>query len=148
MLQQELVRRLKHERIEQGMTYDDIAVATESLGTAVSSSSIRRVFADGSESREFRLETTLIPIAKVLLDEEEVKKVCEGHTKHSDLVEILSDQAVYLKKTIRRKNRIIMILSISLVIVVVGVIGILIYDKLNSNMGWFQAAAAIVRVMI
>lgn len=147
MLQQELVRRLKHERIEQGMTYDDIAVATESLGTAVSSSSIRRVFADGSESREFRLETTLIPIAKVLLDEEEVKKVCEGHTKHSDLLEILSDQAVYLKKTIRRKNRIIMILSISLVIVVVGVIGILIYDKLNSNMGWFQAAA-IMRVMI
>ena len=147
MLQQELVRRLKHERIEQGMTYDDIAVATESLGTAVSSSSIRRVFADGSESREFRLETTLIPIAKVLLDEEEVKQVCEGHTKHSDLVEMLSDQAVYLKKAIRRKDRIIMILSISLVIVVVGVIGILIYDKLNSNVGWFQAAA-IMRVMI
>jgi len=52
----------------------------------------------------------------------------------------------YLKQQITRKDRIINILSISLAALVAFIIIILIYDKLNPDVGWFRAAALMLRL--
>lgn len=64
--QRELILELKQLRQEQGLTYQDIVSQCEAHGEAVSLSTVKRVFAKGSESGFFRSDTTLRPIARVL----------------------------------------------------------------------------------
>lgn len=71
---QELIRQLKDAKQRNEVTYPRILERMERNGKYVSLTTLRRVFADGSESNagSFSYENTLLPIAEALLDAEEV----------------------------------------------------------------------------
>ena len=71
---QDLIRQLKEAKQKNEVTYPRIIERMEKNGKYVSLTTLRRVFADGSEmnASSFNLENTLLPIAEVLLEAEEV----------------------------------------------------------------------------
>jgi hypothetical protein len=70
----ELVRQLKEVKKAQEITFPRIMDRLEKHGYYVSLTTLRRIFADGSESNaaSFSYENTLMPVAEVLLDAEDV----------------------------------------------------------------------------
>ena len=68
----ELVKRLKEVKARDEITYPRIMERLEKNGKYVSLSTLRRVFADNSDAGSFNYETTLLPIAEVLLDTEDL----------------------------------------------------------------------------
>ena len=71
---QELIRRLKEVKEKNEITYPRLMERMEKNGKFVSLTTLRRVFADGSEANagNFNYESTLLPIAEVLLNVEDV----------------------------------------------------------------------------
>ena len=69
----DLIIRLKAVKDEKGLSLNKIADLVEQNGDFISRSSIQRVFADGSENSSFRYEDTIRPIAKALLDIENIE---------------------------------------------------------------------------
>lgn len=70
----DLIIRLKAVKEEKGLSLNKIADLVEANGDFISRSSIQRVFADGSENSSFRYEDTIRPIAKALLDIENIEE--------------------------------------------------------------------------
>ncbi len=69
----DLIIKLKAVKEEKGLSINKIADLIEENGDFISRSSIQRVFADGSEDCSFRYEETIRPIAKALLDIENIE---------------------------------------------------------------------------
>ena len=69
----DLIIKLKAVKEEKGLSLNKIADLIEENGDFISRSSIQRVFADGSEDSSFRYEETIRPIAKALLDIENIE---------------------------------------------------------------------------
>lgn len=71
---QELIKQLKEIKEKNEITYPRILERMEKNGKFVSLTTLRRVFADGSERNadSFNYENTLLPIAEVLLNVEDV----------------------------------------------------------------------------
>lgn len=69
----DLIIQLKEVREEKGLSYTDILALMEKNGDYLSKSTISRVFSDGSEDLSFRYEETIRPLAKVLLDIENIE---------------------------------------------------------------------------
>ena len=64
-----VIKALKIAREERGYSYTDIIKKMEENGDIpVSTATLSRIFAEGSEERYFSYETTLRPLAAVLLD--------------------------------------------------------------------------------
>ena len=68
----DIILKLKEVRDEKGLSYSDVLDLMEKTGDFLSKSTISRVFADGSEDLSFRYEETIRPIAKALLDLENI----------------------------------------------------------------------------
>ena len=77
---QELIRQLKERKIKDEITFPRILERMEKNGKFVSLTTLRRVFADGSEANaaSFNYETTLLPIAEALLDVEDVPTAADN----------------------------------------------------------------------
>lgn len=71
---QELIRQLKEVKAKNEITYPRIIERMEKNGKFVSLTTLRRVFADGSEGNaaSFSYENTLMPIAEAILQAEDV----------------------------------------------------------------------------
>ena len=69
----DLIVKLKEVREEKGYSYNDIMELMEKNGDYLAKSTLSRVFADGSEEMSFRYEETIRPIAKALLDIENIE---------------------------------------------------------------------------
>lgn len=69
----DLIVKLKEVREEKGLSYNDILDLMEKNGDYLAKSTISRVFAEGSEEMSFRYEETIRPIAKALLDIENIE---------------------------------------------------------------------------
>lgn len=71
---QELIKQLKEVKKRDEITYPRIMERIEKNGKFVSLTTLRRVFADGSEMNAggFNYENTLLPIAEVLLSAEDL----------------------------------------------------------------------------
>ena len=70
----DLIIKLKAVKDEKGLSLNKIADLVEANGDFISRSSIQRVFADRSEDSSFRYEDTIRPIAKALLDIENIEE--------------------------------------------------------------------------
>lgn len=83
---QELIRQLKEIKAKNEITYPRILERMEKNGKFVSLTTLRRVFADNSEMNadSFNYENTLLPIAEVLLDVEDVPTVDGPYAKEID----------------------------------------------------------------
>ena len=66
-----IIRNLKRVRNEDGLSISDIVNMCEKNGEAVSESTVKKVFADGSEAFSFNYESTLKPIINALLGDHE-----------------------------------------------------------------------------
>lgn len=64
----ELIKEIKWIKKRDEITYPRIQEKLEKNGFFISMSTLRRVFADGSEDVNFNYENTLLPIARVLMD--------------------------------------------------------------------------------
>ena len=71
---QELIKQLKEIKAANEITYPRIIERMEKNGKYVSLTTLRRVFADGSENNanNFSYENTLLPIAEALLNVEDL----------------------------------------------------------------------------
>ena len=67
----EIIRTLKRVRQENGLSISEIVRICEDSGNAVSETTIKKVFSDGSEALGFNYENTLKPIINALLDDHE-----------------------------------------------------------------------------
>ena len=99
-MKRKTIRRLKEIKSEQGLSVPKIMDLMEERGQYVSESTIKRVFADGSEEQSFRYQDSIAPIADVLLD-------IYGDTSSLD-------DAESLRHIIREKNKLIEFLMIKL----------------------------------
>lgn len=69
----DIVLKLKAVREEKNLSYTDILKLMEENNDFVSKSTLSRVFAEGSEELSFKYEETIRPIAKALLDIENIE---------------------------------------------------------------------------
>lgn len=69
----DIILKLKQVRAEKNLSYSDILELMEKNNDFLSKSTISRVFADGSEDATFRYDETIRPIAKALLDIENIE---------------------------------------------------------------------------
>ena len=67
----EIIRNLKRVKSENGLTISEIVNICEKNGEAVSETTIKKVFSDGSEALGFNYESTLKPIVNALLEDHE-----------------------------------------------------------------------------
>ena len=70
----EVIITLKEVRKEKNLSFDKILDLMKENGDFLSKSTLSRVFADGSEDKTFRYDDTIRPIAKALLDIENLEK--------------------------------------------------------------------------
>ena len=122
---QELITQLKEAKANREYTFPRILEEMEKNGKFLSLSSLRRVFADGSEANaaSFSYENTLLPIAEVLLKVEDVPtpdspyaKEIDGlksviHVQNEEIVklhemqELLESRITFLLEQIEKKDR-------------------------------------------
>lgn len=123
---QELIRQLKEIKERNEITYPRIMDRMEKNGKFVSLTTLRRVFADGSEANanNFNYENTLLPIAEALLNVEDLPTPADSpHAKEIDalksvihvqneeiarlheLKEHLEARIVFLLEQIEKKDR-------------------------------------------
>ena len=69
----DLILKLKEVREEKNLSYNDIMELMEKNGDYLAKSTLSRVFGEGSEDMSFRYEETIRPIAKALLDIENIE---------------------------------------------------------------------------
>lgn len=149
----EIIEKLKAVKEERGYSLQDIADMTEEAGCAVSLTTIKRVFSNNyKEQQTFRYSKTIKPIADVLLGADEP----DSDLARSDMFDLLNRQIVtleealrkrdleyterveFLKSRIKRSDRIIHVLSLTLGVLLAAIIVVLIMDRLSPNIGWFR----------
>lgn len=184
----EVVLQLKQVREEKGYSLQKILDMTLASGGNISMTTVRRVFADGSEDQNFRYEDTIQPIASALLAVEAVNAPLETEAdaelqalrslvrlknviieemsvdaekvrqRENEIKEDAQKKINYLKEQIAfkeerirqqdkllderrdfiyRKDRIIAALAIALALSLLVIIGALVVDKINPDMGFF-----------
>ena len=69
----DIILKLKEVKEEKGLSYGKILELIEQNGDYLSKSTLSRLFAEGSEDETFNYETTIRPIAKALLDIEDIE---------------------------------------------------------------------------
>ena len=94
------IHRLKEIRAEQGLSIPQIMDMLEERGQFVSEPTLKKIFSDGSEEKNFRYQDTIMPVADVLLD------------LYGDKSGI--DDAESLRHIIREKNKLIEMLMLKL----------------------------------
>lgn len=92
-MQRRTIERLKEVREEHGLTIAQIMDMLDKANYPVSESTVKRVFAEGSEEQGFRYQDSIAPLADVLLD---------MYSDDSDVEEIAA-----LKSLTREKNKMI-----------------------------------------
>ena len=123
---QELIKELKEAKARNEVTYPRIMERIEKNGKFVSLTTLRRVFAEGSELNAggFNYESTLMPIAEALLDVEDVPtpddspyaKEIDGlkaviHVQNEEIARLhemkehLEDRITFLIGQIEKKDR-------------------------------------------
>ena len=78
----ELILTLKEVREARSLSFDKIIKLIEDNNDVpVSKSTLSRLFADGSENKNFSYENVLRPVAKVLLDMEQIEADDDAYTR-------------------------------------------------------------------
>lgn len=94
------IHRLKEIKAEQGLSIPQIMKMMEERGQFVSEPTLKKIFQEGSEEKNFRYQDTIMPVADVLLD------------LYGDKSGI--DDCESLRQIIREKNKLIEMLMMKL----------------------------------
>ena len=77
----DIIIKLKKVKEERNLSLDKIVFLMEESGYYLSKSTIGRVFEKGSEDKTFRYEDTIIPLANVLLDVDNIESDDDDDTR-------------------------------------------------------------------
>ena len=99
-MKRKTIHRLKEIKTEQGLSIPQIMDMLEERGQFVSEPTLKKIFSDGSEDKNFRYQDTIMPVADVLLD------------LYGDKSGI--DDCEALRHIIREKNKLIELLMMKL----------------------------------
>lgn len=99
-MKRKTIHRLKEIKTEQGLSIPQIMDMLEERGQFVSEPTLKKIFSDGSEEKNFRYQDTIMPVADVLLD------------LYGDKSGI--DDCEALRHIIREKNKLIELLMMKL----------------------------------
>ena len=95
----DVILKLKEVKKEKDLSLDRIIVLMEENNEFVSKSTLSRVFANGSEDKLFRYETTLRPIANALLDIENIESDDDIDTQaYKSLLKLKKDMMSELER--------------------------------------------------
>lgn len=104
----ELILRVKEAKAATGITYKEIEERTKAIGSQVSESSIKRIFAEGSENKTTRNDKTLMPIASVLLDPSVIREALtptkEAPQETLDIIAMKEDRIDVLKRQMKTEE--------------------------------------------
>lgn len=174
----ELILRLKQAKAARGLSCGRIHAMVEEAGGGISLSTVKRVFADGSEDWAFRADDTLRPIADVLLAEEPQPEMSGGERaayqaiaeqqrellgdmsamvqdSNGDAMHLACEQLAQYERRLRFAERRVAVLVVALVLLLMLIIAALVVDRLNPDIGFFwiseqarQAAAETTSVFL
>ena len=95
----EVILALKQVREEKNLSLDKIVSLVEQNGEYVSKTTLSRIFANGSEEKLFRYETSLRPIANALLDIENIETYDDIDTQaYKSLLKLKKDLMAELER--------------------------------------------------
>lgn len=170
---QEIIAQLKEIRAEKGYSCQKVCDLVEASGGYVSLTTIKRVFAEGSEKQNFRYNETIKPIAIALLGINDAPQESHGQSavdheiaalktvisikeqinqdqraenqrmaeesdrKHQHII-ALTEQVSESLRQIRRKDRLIVVLSMSLIALLTLICGVLVYDVSRLDTGFVR----------
>lgn len=132
---QMLLDELREQKRVKGLSYQEIADITEKNGEAVSVSTVKRVFAHGADIEEFRFQSSILPIARAVLDsvdEEPPETVVSTVTKlKNEQIEIYRRQIIRLMQS-ERRYRLWAIIVTCILAILLGA------DFALGNFGWIR----------
>ena len=93
-----IIKELKRIRTENDYTLQRIQDMMEECGDFVSMTTLRRVFADGSEDVNFRYEDTIAPIAKVLIINDDCQEDVERIQALESIINLKNERIAELER--------------------------------------------------
>lgn len=156
----DIILRLKRVKAARGLSCGRICAMVAEAGGSVSLSTVKRVFADGSEDWSFRVCDTVQPIADVLLAEGGAPEVgsCERaayqaiteqqrellgdmsammQDSSGDVLSLAREQLAQYERRLRFAERRVAVLVVALVLLLMLIIAALVVDRLNPDIGFF-----------
>lgn len=101
----DVIMKLKEVKKEKGLSLDRIMVLVEENNQYISKSTLSRVFAEGSEEKLFRYETTLRPIANALLDIETIETDDDLDTQaYKSILKLKKDRIFELEDKLEKEK--------------------------------------------
>lgn len=156
----DIILRLKRVKAARGLSCGRICAMVAEAGSSVSLSTVKRVFADGSEDWSFRVCDTVQPIADVLLAEGGAPEVgsCERaayqaiteqqrellddmsammQDSSGDVLSLAREQLAQYERRLRSAERRLLVLVVVITLLFVAIIAALVIDRLNPDIGFF-----------
>ncbi len=156
----DIILRLKRVKAARGLSCGRICAMVAEAGGSVSLSTVKRVFADGSEDWAFRADDTLRPIADVLLAEEPQPEMSGGERaayqaiaeqqrellgdmsamvqdSSGDVLSLAREQLAQYERRLRSAERRLLVLVVVITLLLVAIITALVIDRLNPDIGFF-----------
>ncbi len=87
----DIIVKLKRVRNAKGLTYQKIIDMVKSNGDDISKATLSRIFAEGSESRQFNYRNSILPVERALLCD---KKMFDGIESSKELKRQLFDKTI------------------------------------------------------
>lgn len=149
----DIILRLKRVKAARGLSCGRICAMVAEAGGSVSLSTVKRVFADGSEDWSFRVCDTVQPIADVLLAEGGAPEVgsCERAAYQAiteQQRELLGDMSAMMqdssgdvlslaREQLAQYERRLLVLVVVITLLFVAIIAALVVDRFNPDVGFF-----------
>lgn len=156
----DIILRLKRVKAARGLSCGRICAMVAEAGGSVSLSTVKRVFADGSEDWSFRVCDTVQPIADVLLAEGGAPEVgsCERaayqaiteqqrellgdmsammQDSSGDVLSLAREQLAQYERRLRSAERRLLVLVVVITLLFVAIIAALVVDRFNPDVGFF-----------
>lgn len=153
MQTRDIILRLKRVKAARGLSCGRICAMVAEAGSSVSLSTVKRVFADGSEDWSFRVCDTVQPIADVLLAEGGAPEVgsCERAAYQAiaeQQRELLGDMSAMMqdssgdvlslaREQLAQYERRLLVLVVVITLLFVAIIAALVVDRFNPDVGFF-----------
>lgn len=142
---QELIEKLRAERKAKGISYQEIVDKTAQLGRPVSLSTVKRVFGQESSLYDFRLESTIHPIAAAILGEKYLQggapSVSIADLNKEGLIKMLEEKEktiLFFQLEIKRRNRLERFLYLVILVIIGVVVAMTCFDAAVNTMGWLR----------
>ena len=113
----DIILRLKRVKAARGLSCGRICAMVAEAGGSVSLSTVKRVFADGSEDWSFRVCDTVQPIA--------------------DVLSLAREQLAQYERRLRSAERRLLVLVVVITLLFVAIIAALVVDRFNPDVGFF-----------